>query len=803
MTGLIAGLYWHPPAEIILWAALSFLISGLYFVIRNHEKLSKVVLSLGIFLAGNLLINHQVRPELPFHHIYYWAHNQPLTVEGSLYRPVEYLPNTTRLYVNAQWVWAQGKRYPVTGNILLTAEDGREKFLLDDRIVFSARLRKPRNFGNPGSFNYKRWLAFQDIYVTGYLPKDQTLFRIGVKNHTFSLRNIDRFRDQIRKALDSHIPSPANLLLRALLLGERKVIPEEIGESFVRTGTAHILAISGLHIGIVAAVAYFLLRRLLSLSQFLLLLGNVPKLAAFLSLFPISFYALMAGAGVSVQRAFIMIAAYIIALLFNRERNLCHALALAALVILTIQPSSLFGASFQLSFISVWGIVFFSPRLLSLLPAKDELLQKIETPRWKNIKHKVIIFIAVSFSAMLATGPLVAYHFNLFSLSGLISNLIIVPLAGTFVVPLGLLGVVFTPFFFPLAKLLFHTAGFLSDLVIMVATFFAHIPWTNYLVPTPALSEMILFYFFLTSLFLWKFSALPRKLLFLSFLLFIITPLYWHFHFQPRGFQVTFIDVGQGDAALLRFPKGEAMLIDGGGFPNHRFDTGKNIVAPFLLRQRVCKVDYLVLSHPHPDHYDGLGYIAKNFSVREFWYNGDSIDDPYFEDLLTTLKQRGVLIRTINSNSPSKAIQGVRVDVLHPDPLRYLRNHDVSANLNNRSLVLKFSYGDVQYLFAGDIYSSTEERLVSGGKNLSARVLKIPHHGSSTSGNPNFIKAVGPRIGICSVGYHNPFHLPHPRIINLYRKEGCTVYRTDSNGAIITITDGKTVDITCGGRGDF
>ena len=794
-AGLIVGLFWHPRATSIFIVVCFFLVLGVYALLKKRPGLSSLALFLGIFLVGVISLTHYLRPDFPPHHVYCWAQNRPLTMEGFLYRPAEYLPQKTRLYVRAQWIIISKKKYPVAGNILLTIEDARESFLVYDRIIFSARLRKPRNFGNPGGFDYVRWLAFQDIYVTGYVSREQGLVRLGLPQSRSWLRKIDAFRSTIREIIDSSTSPPANSFLRALLLGEQGAVPDEINESFIRTGTAHVLAISGLNIGIVAAFFYFLFRRLLGFSEFLLLKANVPKLAAALSVLPVLFYSLIAGAGVSVQRAFIMAVAYIAALLLNRERDLYHATALAALVILVIQPPALFGASFQLSFVSVLGIVFFAPKILSLLPRQDKLLQKLDPPWWRKLKHQPLIFLVVTFSAMLATAPLVAYHFSLFSLSGLVANLLIVPLAGFLIVVLGLIGVLLIPFSFFVGGFVFYLSGLLSDITIKIAAFLASIPWTSFLVPTPTLITVFLFYFLILALFCWKFYGWPKRILLISLGLLVVNFCYSHVNIKPQGLLIAFVDVGQGDSALIRFPEGKTMLIDGGGFPNGDFDTGKNIVAPFLLKQGVLHIDYLVLTHPHPDHYYGLRYIAKNFSIGECWTNGDAVDDPCFFELGKTLARRKVVIRKLNSSAPRMLIQGVGMDILHPPPAYSGSGQGVDARLNNKSLVIKFSYGNIGFLFSGDIGLDAENMLLSTGEDLFADVLKVPHHGSSTSNSIPFINSVGPRVAICSVGFRNPFNLPHPSVLERFQKKGCTVYRTDLNGAIAIATDGREMQV--------
>jgi len=798
MAGLVVGLFWHPPVIIIFIAICLSLVLGIFAMLIKRPGLSNLVLFLGLFLVGVFSLAHYLRPDFPGHHVYRWAQDRPLTVEGFLYRPAEYLPQKTRLYVRAQWIIISKKKYPATGNIILTIEDIQEKFLVYDRLIFSARLRKPHNFGNPGGFDYVRWLAFQDIYVTGYVSRQQSIVRLGLPERESWLRKIDAFRSTIRELIDSSAPPSTNSFLRGLLLGEQSAVPDEIKESFVRTGTAHVLSISGLNIGIVAAFFYFLFRRLLGCSEFLLLKTNVPKLAAGLSLIPVLFYTLIAGAGVSVQRAFIMTVAYITALLFNRERDLYHATALAALVIIIIQPPALFGASFQLSFISVLGIVFFAPKILSLLPQQNNLLQQLEPPWWRKLKHHLLIFMVVTFSAMLATGPLVAYYFSLFSFSGLIANLLIVPLAGFLIVVLGLIGVLLIPFSSFIAGFVFSLSGLLSDISIRIADFLANIPWTSFLIPTPSLPTVFLFYFIILTLFCRKFYGWPKKIILIAATLLVANYLYCHAPLKSPGLLITFIDVGQGDSALIRFPEGKTMLIDGGGFPSGDFDTGKNIVAPFLLGQGILRIDYLVLSHPHPDHYYGLIYIAKNFSIKEFWTNGDRVDDPPFLELEKILAQKKIVVRKLTGVSPRMLIQKVRIDVLHPPPDYSGSGKGIDERRNNQSLVIKFSYGNIGVLFSGDIGIEAENMLFTSGKDLPADVLKIAHHGSSTSNSIPFIDSVSPRVAVCSVGFRNSFNFPHPVVTKRFQEKECAFYRTDLDGAITLSCDGKDLRVQCG-----
>jgi competence protein ComEC len=206
------------------------------------------------------------------------------------------------------------------------------------------------------------------------------------------------------------------------------------------------------------------------------------------------------------------------------------------------------------------------------------------------------------------------------------------------------------------------------------------------------------------------------------------------------------------------------------------------------------------MSHPHPDHFGGLGFVAKNFSIQEFWFNGDTVSDPRFEELLGVLRRKGVAVHTLDSASPDRAIGGAKVEFLHP-PSNYSPPHqNTNVRLNNRSLVMRLSYRNVQFLFTGDIHAAAEEAILSAQADLSSLVLKVPHHGSLTSCSDPFLATVSPRIAVCSAGHQNPFRLPHSQVLQRLRNEGCIVYRTDVDGAVEITADDEGLCVRCGER---
>jgi len=257
---------------------------------------------------------------------------------------------------------------------------------------------------------------------------------------------------------------------------------------------------------------------------------------------------------------------------------------------------------------------------------------------------------------------------------------------------------------------------------------------------------------------------------------------------------VTFIDVGQGSSTLIQLPGKERILIDGGGFLGSSFDTGRMVMAPFLFRSKIHRIDYIVLSHPHPDHLNGLNFIAENFNPKEFWYNGQDVDTPEFIELVQTLKKKGARALRPSELSGGRETAGVKIELFHPvvedkSGLSSVSRDDSGSN--NNSLVLKISCKGKSFLFPGDIEKQAEASVVSsGGEGLKSDVLLVPHHGSKTSSTEYFLNAVRPEISVISCGKGNYFKFPHDQAIQRLKDTGSSIIRVDESGAIrIRVSD--------------
>jgi competence protein ComEC len=390
----------------------------------------------------------------------------------------------------------------------------------------------------------------------------------------------------------------------------------------------------------------------------------------------------------------------------------------------------------------------------------------------------------------------VAFHFHRFSTVALASNALIIPLVGFGILPLGLLSLPLIPIFPGGAALLAKAAAALSSWGIGAMEMIASLPFATFYLPGPTTLEMIIYSFIVAVL--WLKGARSKKAVIIVVLtvIAVLDLSYWGMKsYTAKGLRVTFLDIGQGDSALVEFPRGTRMLIDGGGFYGD-FDVGERVIAPLLWERRILKIDYLVLSHPQPDHYKGLIFIARHFRPREFWHNGMESKSPCYGQLIETMRGKGVTMVRV-ADGFARTIAGVKVQVLNPAPVepRIINEAHKRAWVNNNSLVLILAFGNHRLLFTGDIEREAEARLVKAGRELRAQVIKVPHHGSKRSSTEPFIAKVAPRYAVISLGFGTPFHLPGKGVVERYARRGCQVLRTDLDGAIFVQSDGTRLDV--------
>ena len=698
----------------------------------------------------------------------------------------------------------------VPGRVLLSA-GGADALKYGDYVQFRTRLAVPRNFNNPGGFDYRKYLNQKGILYRGTVSESPDLILIRRNLGNPIKTGIEAYRDRLREFVNRNTAPPEREILLAMMLGEQKTIPDDLKERFNRTGTSHILAISGFNVGMIAFFSVLFFRSLLKIYPRLLLMWSGTKVAYTLSLVPILLYAGVAGMGISVIRATIMVVVLMTAILIRRPKDLLNALALAAIIILGLSPSSLYDPSFQLSFAAVAAILFIPPRLqmpTSDRKAEDEPLSLALTRKaWRNF----YLFLLVSASATLGTLPIIAYHFQSLSTVVLPTNMAVVPFLGILTTPICLLVIVLYPLSETICLFLLQGAAYLIQISVFFVNFFSSLPGSSFLVPPPGWIDICVYYLLLLISTLYMASLMqnhspnarkekPRTALPIRAGILILIPLlagivlYGYLSASPSKYlKFTVLDVGQGNCALIRLPGGKTLLIDGGGFEGSSFDVGRYVVAPFLLREKIRKIDVVVLTHPHPDHLNGLLYILKNFAVGEVWSNGDRAPYESYKCFQKIIGAKQIPHRFLHYGQADRQIDRLRISVLNPlSPDFDCTTTPCDFNdINNRSLVLYLRFGNIRILLPGDIAAETEARLAAIPDHMKSHIILAPHHGGRTSSTEAFLAKVQPTVSVVSCGLDNRYKDPHPDVIARYKNKGAKIYRTDHDGAVMLLTDGN------------
>ena len=776
------------PFAIPLPVGLFLFLPLLLVLSPARRRLGILLIAASVaFSVGYLRHRLLLQPKFPPNHVRLVLNEEErVYLEGALRQEPERLPNRDRWFLRCERIWRPTGAEEVSGNLLVSLRNVRREWRYGDRVRFWIRLQVPRDSGNPGGFNYATYLARQEIYVTGYLENDGEVELVA--RQPSPIRGaVESLRREIRRYIDRHFPNDNGALMKALVVGDMGGIAKETRSEFTAAGVNHVLSISGLHVGMLGLVVFWSVRFGCAFSPYLLLRCNLLKVGTFFSFLAVVFYTALAGAMVPTIRSAIMIGVFELAVLLDREEEVFTSLTFAALLIALFWPGVVADISFQLSFLAVLFIVWGMRKAQAWAPAqrRDELPQ--EQSWWKPKLRQAALHLAVPLLATVGTGPLIAHYFGHLSLAGFFSNPVIVPLVGFVVVPVGLL-IGFLSLVLPAAAdALIWPADMLLSLTVGLVRSFAYVPLANIGVPAPNLLEVLSLYLFILSILLFRRNRYGVIVVVAVSMVLVADGAYWwQERWNRRELRVTHLNVGQGDAAVVELPGSKVLLVDAGGTAMGEFDTGEGIVGPFLRARKILKVHYLLVSHARIDHYGGMRAIVNEFAPLEFWSGPAKGRTARFEDLEEALDKAKINRITLKDQDPCRAIDGVKLCVLHP-PLD--RTEDVSV-------VLRVEFGKVRLLFAGDIEKRDERLLSEKSPELRSAILKVPRHGSAISSSQEFVAAVQPKLAVFSVSARNAGRLPRDEVVKRYREVGAEILRTDEDGAIIIETNGTTIRYT-------
>jgi competence protein ComEC len=702
------------------------------------------------------------------------------------------------------------------------------RYLYGERLRFRARLRPPRNFANPGAWDYTGYLAGQGISALASVRADAVEVLPG-----FAGSRWDRWRSAARRSILARTAAlwsgPRAALVGAMVIGDRAGIGRQERRDFQRSGIFHILVVSGMNVGILAFVVFWTLRRL-----------RVSQLACSALTVALSAgYAWITDAGAPILRAALMLAIYLGARLLYRERSPLNAVGVAGLALLALDPRALFDPSFQLTFLSVIAIagiavpllertsepwrralryldspsydLTLAPRLaqfrldLRLLGSRLGLLMGARPARWflvAVIRGAIYVYdlVVVSFVVQLALALPMAVYFHRAVTVGLPANVVVVPATGV-LMPAATAAVALAYVSPALAKPAALVTAWSLDWITRSVELFGGWRAADWRVAMPGAATVVCAALAIVFCLL---AVRRRRALALSALAAMALTALWITVVPPRpqvrpgALEVTAIDVGQADSTLLVTPEGKTLLLDAAGSLGpwqSEFDFGEDVISPYLWSRGFSRLDAVALTHAHSDHIGGMSTVLANFRPRELWI-GPSVRTAALDALLEKAHALGVRVIE-RAGGEQFAFGGAQFEVLSPP-----RDWQLASRVrNNDSLVLRIGYGSTATLLCGDAEKKMEPAILAELRTRGhacnhspcPTLLKVAHNGSLTSTGPELLAAVGPAFAVISVGARNSFRHPRPEVLSRLQAARTATYRTDTFGAAAFYLNGEQV----------
>ncbi len=662
-----------------------------------------------------------------------------LTIVGRVVDLPQHTSGRLRFLYRVEELQHNGISYPSPGLIRLSWYGGHEVPAARQRWQLTVRLKASRGFSNPGGFDYEAWLYRNEIRATGY-----------VRNHPGNRRledqewmpHVDTVRESLVGKQDAALRgNEFKGLIRALTLGDRSGVSNDQWRILRQTGTSHLLAISGLHIGILAALAFLVVRMFWSAVPALSLRIPALRAASGAALVAATGYAALAGFSLPTQRALIMVAVFMLGAILQRTQRPVRSFVIALLLVSAYDPKAVLSPGFWLSFGAV----------AIILTATVGRRQPSNKWRWVSIQWALALGLA----------PLLIGFFGQISLVAPLANLVAIPWTGFAVAPVALLGTAAVALSDVLGGWLLTFAAWLLQGQWELLSLLNQVPFAFW--RFPLVQPLTLVVAALGVVLLIAPRGVPLR--YLGVLM--IIPTAWYSGGQPLAegaFRVTLLDVGQGLSVVIR-TRNHTLLYDTGPRFSDRFDTGEAVVVPYLRGLGIGRLDRMVLSHGDNDHAGGADSVRRGLSVES------ELRAPRAGEELGAAHCRAGM---------SWYWDGVQFTVLHPDS-----GYSRESEENNHSCVLEIRGGEQVALLTGDIEHEAETELIRKyGSRLAADLLVVPHHGSESSSTQGFLETVQPKLALVGCGYKNRWSFPAASVLQRYRALQVPVMSTADWGAI-------------------
>jgi len=794
VAGILLGLICNLPLALIFSGLIPL---SLLFFLRKHKK-SIILTSLCItaLFGGAFCFQSSLPPDDESSLQFY--NNQTVAVKGIVSTDPEAGSKTIHLRLSASEIKWDKEWQEVSGTVLVFVPR-YSTYRYGDVLLVNGTMETPTKFDD---FDYKSYLAHQGIYSTMLYPRVEIMDRgRGLKplEWVYSLRN--RLSQSLTKALSE----PQASLAQGIVLGIRGNIPQPLKDAFVESGTAHLLAISGLHLSIIAGII---------LSLGIWFLGRRRYAYIWLALSTIWLYALITGMHPPVIRAAIMVSLFLTAELLGRQRSGMTSLAFTAAIMIGITPQILWTASFQMSFLAMAGLILLFPPFRAI-GRKAVKVTLGEEGAAVSTGTFITDSLSVTMAALIAVWPVIACYFGIISFVAPLATLLSLPALPGIII-FGLLTGVMGIIFLPLAQIVAWLAWLFLSYMILVVNGFAAIPlsWTAVDSATvKAVSPVAIpAYYLLLGVILWLNShrqklsrlvpqvtswlqsavskstntipSLSNRWVIPPLLVLAILTSVAATTMPDDNLHVSILNVGEGDAILIS-QGSQQTLIDGGPDPNKIcLELGKKM--PFWDRT----IELVVLTHPEADHATGLVEVLHRYQVKHIVESNQENDTEIYGEWQKLIEENEFKHTIAQAGQNIDLGGGVTMEVLHPQTELL---EDTGSELNNNSIVLRLVKDKVSFLLTGDIEQEAEFELIARRANLQSTVLKVAHHGSDSSTTAEFLAVANPQLTAISAGKDNPAGHPSDEVIErLEEKLGSeNVFCTGEHGTIEFTTDGE------------
>ena len=849
------------PVIVITVAALSSLLA-LLMLLKRKLVVSGLALLIAFLTAGASLASGEQRESTNGSlEIAIDAGREAVSLTGVLDEPPDFARDRVYLLLRVEKLNFRGNEQSVAGFVSLLAsfnaatseQEFRQLGLrYGTRIRVNTTLVRADRYRNPGVSTLTDFLDARGLNGIGVIKSSAAIVCLGDEPVFRPLALLYEWREILQRKIDERFSHDTAGILAAAILGNRYNLSKSAADRFREGGTFHVLVISGVHISFIGGLVFLFARRLTRrrLTQFVV------------STLVVWSYSFAVGAEASVVRAACMFTLIALAQVVFRSPSALNSLGAAALALLTNSPRELFDPSFQLTFLSVLAIVTLAWPIIQTCSAIGAWHPTRATPRpptcsrvlkwfsetlywseagwqkeidrathsyrlfktpyasWLERKHlqRLVRYVAnaviVSLSVQIFLLPLFVVYFHRLSWSSLLLNIFVSVLLAVLCF-VALLAMILSTLSLTLAEPLIQLTEFVRWLMVHSVDPFMRMGLASVRLPEYSGWSVAVYFIYYVPLCLllvklsrWRpFEVNRPALLIVSFALIAQTVLVATILFHPFSagrptgkLTVDFLDVGQGDAALVTMPDGATLLVDGGGRPNFLSPTGNSdgrdvrtigemVVAEYLWWRGLDGVDYVLATHADADHIDGLNDVVRDFRVRSALVGRKPENDSEFSKFAHTLQATATHIEVVQAGDVLN-FGSVKVSVLWP--VAFGSN---SLSANNDSVVLRLEYGGISILLTGDIEKEAESQILAGASNVKVDVVKVPHHGSRTSSTEGFVAAVKPRFAIISVGQQSMFGHPHKEVVERWQKSGAEVLTTGKSGTITVETDGKTLSV--------